>query len=329
MLVYAGIDEAGYGPLLGPLCVGCSVFIVNDADPAAGAPNLWRLLDGAVCRSRRDAKNRIAIEDSKKLKGSNASATSHPLKHLERGVLAMLSASHGAAARLPASDDELFSMLNAADQDGASPWCDVRCELPVAQVADELAIASGRIQRAMERAGVSCCMMRCEAIDAAAFNAQVARTNNKATVNFGAAMRLVEIIRQRWPREHPRIILDRHGGRTHYREELQFSWPHAKIQILAEDDRMSRYRLDCEGALLTLTFMPDAEEAHLPVALASMTAKYVRELHMLRLNRFFGGLVPELKPTAGYYTDAKRYLEAIEPAIRRLNIPVERLVRAM
>ncbi|HRP63301.1 MAG TPA: hypothetical protein PK400_08425, partial [Phycisphaerales bacterium] len=203
MLVYAGIDEAGYGPLLGPLCVGCSVFIVNDADPAAGAPNLWRLLDGAVCRSRRDAKNRIAIEDSKKLKGSNASATSHPLKHLERGVLAMLSASHGAAARLPASDDELFSMLNAADQDDASPWCDVRCELPVAQVADELAIASGRIQRAMERAGVSCSMIRCEAIDAAAFNAQVARTNNKATVNFGAAMRLVEIIRRRWPREHP------------------------------------------------------------------------------------------------------------------------------
>lgn len=329
MLVYAGIDEAGYGPLLGPLCVGCTVFIVNDADPAAGAPNLWRLLDGAVCRSRRDARNRIAIEDSKKLKGSNASATIHPLKHLERGVLAMLSAATEQVAGAPASDGELFTMLNAADQDRASPWCEVRCDLPLAHEANELAIASGRVQRAMQRAGVSCSMIRCEAIDAAAFNEQVARTNNKATVNFGAAMRLVESIWQCWPREHPRIILDRHGGRTHYREELQFCWPHAKIQILAEDDRMSRYRLDRDGSPLTVTFMPDAEEAHLPVALASMTAKYVRELHMLRLNRFFSGLVPELKPTAGYYTDAKRYLEAIEPAIRRLNIPMERLVRAM
>ncbi len=71
MLVYAGIDEAGYGPMFGPLCVAGATFILKDHDPAAGAPNMWRLLNRAVCRSPRDKRNRIAINDSKKLKGAN------------------------------------------------------------------------------------------------------------------------------------------------------------------------------------------------------------------------------------------------------------------
>ena len=35
MLVYAGIDEAGYGPMFGPLVIARSVFTLADADPAA------------------------------------------------------------------------------------------------------------------------------------------------------------------------------------------------------------------------------------------------------------------------------------------------------
>ena len=44
VLIYAGIDEAGYGPMLGPLCVASSVFVLDEHDPAGGPPDLWRLL---------------------------------------------------------------------------------------------------------------------------------------------------------------------------------------------------------------------------------------------------------------------------------------------
>ncbi len=61
-----------------------------------------------------------------------------------------------------------------------------------------------------------------------------------------------------------------------------------------------------------IQFRPEAEEAHLPVALASMTAKLVRELAMARFNRYWCGRVAELKPTAGYVQDARRWLEDVE-----------------
>jgi len=77
---------------------------------------------------------------------------------------------------------------------------------------------------------------------------------------------------------------------------------------------------------LSVLFQPEAEMAHLTVALASMTAKYCRELLMKRFNLYWNvqasdrGL-PELKPTAGYRSDARRWLhdarELVDAGTRR------------
>lgn len=321
MLVYAGIDEAGYGPLLGPLCVAATVFVLPDADPAAGAPNLWSSLKTSVCRGRTDRRKRIAVDDSKKLKGANGSFATHPLKHLERGVLSFLATS----AELPAEDVDCFARLGVHVP--RLPWYSTVTPLPVAQPLGELSIAAARLRRNLAKACVSCPLIACEAIDVEAFNDGVERAGVKSSVNLAAALRLVERIWRAWPHDHPRIVLDRHGGRTHYLGDLRRAWPDTQLQVLAEDEAISRYRIQRGDARVTVSFLPESERRHLPVALASMTAKYVRELLMLRLNRFFTGHLPELKPTAGYFQDGRRYLEEIEPVLVELGIQRRRLVR--
>jgi ribonuclease HII len=62
---------------------------------------------------------------------------------------------------------------------------------------------------------------------------------------------------------------------------------------------------------MIVMFMPEAESAHLPVALASMAAKLTRELLMARFNRYWQARMPELKPTAGYRQDGWRWLQEL------------------
>ena len=373
MFIYAGIDEAGYGPMLGPLCIGCAAFVIPDHDPDQhGRIDLWKRLGRAVCKKKSDRRKRIAIDDSKHLKGANNGPT-HPLLHLERGVLAFVATGRtdapagkgtyepGAPATapfgirtldrataplatggargssgppgsprssLPASDTDLFARLGVTLPD--EPWYASTTPLPVANHADQLRIAASRLHRALSDEGVELCMrsIGCEAVDAAAFNREVDQTGTKAAVNFAAAMRHVESIWRAYPDDHPRIIIDRHGGRTHYRQELQTAFPETFISIIAEEPAISRYRLERGGSHITISFITEAETGHLPVALASMIAKYVRELAMGRMNRYFQALAPELKPTAGYVQDARRYLADLEPVLAARRIDPSCLIRS-
>ncbi|MFM8817867.1 MAG: hypothetical protein ACKOHI_08385, partial [Phycisphaerales bacterium] len=68
---------------------------------------------------------------------------------------------------------------------------------------------------------------------------------------------------------------------------------------------------------------------NLPIALASMAAKFARELHMRRLNAFFARHVPGLAPTAGYVQDGRRFLDDVGAAAKRLGIAREALVRSI
>ncbi len=320
MLVYAGIDEAGYGPMFGPLCVAGTTFILEDHDPAVGAPNLWRLLNRAVCRSPRDKRNRIAIDDSKKLKGANDSAR-HPLRHLERGVMAFSQAAEQHAQ----TDDEVYQQFGITTPE--AQWYAGSSAVPVAHDPAPLRIAAARLRRAMESANVVCSSLRCIVIDAGEFNEQIDIMGTKAGVNLRHVMCLIDGVWRTHGEHHPRIIVDRQGGRTHYLRDLQLTFPEAEIRITAETDECSRYRLHGEAGDLTLSFMTEAERKHLPVALASMIAKYVRELLMARLNRFFCSHLPELKPTAGYVQDGRRYLAEITPVIEELGLARSSLIR--
>lgn len=333
-MVIAGIDEAGYGPLLGPLCVGLSVLRVRDLPKDSAAPDLWSLLDTAISREpgrggKPDSKGRIAVADSKKLKLSNTVTTTDPIIHLERGVLAFLRALHGAP---PESDTALFSLLGA--DLGASPWyAQADRALPVAQHKGELALASARLESALARTNVDVLHMACDITDERAFN-DAANVGGKAETTRRALLRHLRTVWTRWPGEEIDggdrlgIVCDRLGGRTQYAGLIAdaLATPDApvSVEIIEESDRRSRYVARSVGAdgltrRAGIAFLTEGEDAHLPVALSSMIAKLTRELAMRRFNDYWGKLARdinlELKPTAGYTQDGRRWLADAAPLL--------------
>ncbi len=83
------------------------------------------------------------------------------------------------------------------------------------------------------------------------------------------------------------------------------------------------------GPLLTIaiTFAERGEDRAFPTALASCFAKYLRELMVEVMNRWFCARVPGLLPTAGYWVDGNRFLADLADHLGTLAIPRERLVR--
>jgi len=351
--ILLGVDEAGYGPLLGPLCVGAVVIEAHGAGLApaeaedAEAPNpesseaspgaatvldLWSMLEQAVCRKPRDPRGRVAVDDSKKLKRPN-DAAGHPLEHLERGVLSWTRCI-APAASTPAppepsdttTDLALLRVLGAAPAD-AAPWSGPAQPLPLANDRGLLDISTQRLRRALEANRLVLHAIRVAALDAPDFNAAFERTRSKASVNTALGMERLRRVAAAFPDDEIIAAFDRHGGRTHYREELGYTFPDAVVRVFDESETASRYQLRDGRRVIRVSWETEAESRHLPVALASMAAKLVRELWMLRLNRYFAHFMPELKPTAGYVEDGRRWLAEVEPHLPRLGIDRRQLAR--
>ncbi|MFN9341054.1 MAG: hypothetical protein ACK6DB_00520, partial [Planctomycetota bacterium] len=150
----------------------------------------------------------------------------------------------------------------------------------------------------------------------AIFNELTERLGNKSHLLTGISLQLARHLLDSLPADREPVVIccDKHGGRNRYANAIAKQFAVGSVRHECETAHISRYGFAYSGRDVRIQFAAGGE-SELAVALASMYAKYVRELCMEAFNRYWQAEMPDLEPTKGYPVDALRFRAAIEPLI--------------
>jgi ribonuclease HII len=308
MTLVIGTDEAGYGPNLGPLAVAATVWHV------AAAPDVVEeTLNAAVA----DAIPDRLWGDSKAIYRGGAG-----LPALERGVLTALSL---ADVSPPADWPSLVAAIGASP-DHPPPEQEAlgRVRLPRHGQPSDGPLLAATIRRPLADRGVRLLAARCRLVQPAEFNALLDSGLNKSDILSAITLDLAAALASTTTAAEPVVIwCDRHGGRRRYAAQVSRAFDTPLVSPLEETPTRSRYALDGHR---WIEFSVGGE-SRIPVAVASMTAKYLRELAMLAFNTHWAARQPGLAATAGYPVDAGRWRNQAAAAIDAAGISQDAIWR--
>lgn len=304
------IDEAGYGPTLGPMVIAATLWRLPPGDACRRAE--WELPFGPLKIPRRHGRDEIHVDDSKRL----FRAGPEGMRRLHTVVTAAYRWIGGSPVNLSCWDGSIA----AEDRDDLSrePWHGWMPPLdPVATKTTEALLAG------WPSAGVRLVDVQLRVLTAGRFNASLSAGGNKADLLTRTSLGLIGRLTDRHPLgDQPlEVCCDRHGGRRFYASALEAVFSGADVRVESETAAESIYRVNHPTWQGGIRFTVRGDR-FVPVAMSSLFAKYWRERAMAAINAYFAAeLRPAtIRPTAGYPSDAKRFIAEVDRACQRRGI---------
>jgi len=307
-----GIDENGLGPLLGPLVVtGAILELDGEYEPAALAAALAggvRVDDSKAFMSHANpaAGERTALAFLDQLEEGRPPSADTLLQRLALPSPVSDRSCPAAARPLCHGPDLNLPCFGAQGDDAA------------AQAA--LAAASTELEGRLAAAGVRFVGAMCVTLCARDFNRLVEVRGGKMALDLALFEQVILAAHERLARREALYLCGKIGSRKAYCKVLSLL-KRFPGRTLAEEAARSAYRAEGLGQV---EFVRDGDALHPPTALASVIGKYVRELAMVRINRFLGEHLANSRPASGYRDPVTRALIERSAALRReLRIPEE------
>ncbi|KAA3607213.1 MAG: hypothetical protein DWQ01_16060 [Planctomycetota bacterium] len=325
MVFVAGIDEAGYGPRLGPLVLGYSWFRLPQAEL-----DLWQALEEVVARKPGRHDRRLQVNDSKIVNSGvrgrdrleRSVAAFHrllqPQADLRQWILQAPSGSSSWFQKAPWLADWLA--VSGKEKSPPIPLCP-------SPDSDRVELDHHLLKRCVEKAGIQLVGFGVRVVSAGEWNHLVQTCGGKGAALFQVTMEVVRHLLQRSGDAGLRLELDRHGARRSYGPLLKNALQPNQLEVHQERVGGSTYTLHFEDREVQIRFQEGADLRYFPVSLASMAAKLTRERVMDFFNAYFCKHMPDLKPTKGYAMDAKRWLADVGDRLPQWGVSPQTLIR--
>ncbi len=312
-----GVDEAGYGPSMGPLTICATAWRVPISFNACEMSQ--RLEPEFLAKPIKPTSMHVPIGDSKKI---------HREKLAVEGLL--LGARFQCFAMdgtIPLDWDSRIASFARQDWERLSkiPWYVGRpsgfTEKLGQTILDQPAYFRAAIEK-LRTNSIALVGVRMRVIDEIEFNQQVDRIGNKSTLLSEASLALVKQVVVEFANkgEAIEVYCDKHGGRNRYQAILTYMFDEEWFGIELESRGCSRYVAKWDGHVMQIQFKVDGDSIF-PSAAASIVAKWTREELMARLNGYWqANVLGGLAATAGYYVDALRFAKQIEGTALKLGL---------
>lgn len=297
-MLVVGVDENGLGPQLGPLVATALVAEVDDYDA-----DRFRKLGFE-----------LEVGDSKQTSAFGK------MEHAEGVALALAELEAG---RVPKTFDELLEALSldgllslrapCPDRSTAKQCWHPELQLPMY----EGDVAEGRaILRKLKRAGFRIRRLRTTLACAGVLNEALDAGRKKLQVDLNLFERLLLDAAASF--DEPLLAYcGLVGGIRNYTKYFRH-FDEDAVKVVSEKKGLFEYEVDDVGTVL---FEIKADDHHLPVGLASMLGKYVRELGMARIIRYYREQDPELPKASGYHDSVtKRFVDGTVALRKKLDI---------